>query len=497
MTSVQGKREAGVLQGLAMVLPVITIVMGSAILAPNFPLILHAFQEQIPGRAAEYLVNALLTVPALCIALFSPLAGALADMYGRRKLLIVSMIIYGVVGTVPLIIADVWTILGSRFVLGVVEAIIMTCSTTLIGDYFSGKRRDHWLAMQTTTASASSIVMFPLGGYIGGTFGWNYPFAMYILSFVLVLLVIFCTWEPEESAVQREKAKRFPWSKMTLAYIVGLALTVVIMYSLKPFMAGLGSIELYAMSIAVLFGLSIPLMALMGALSAKSSARQSSDKKPFPWTRLAGIMLMAAISSVMFYLLQIKLAQALGEMQLGSFLSPDMDSTLKASLIIAVTSLGIPVGTLVFSRFSHTPVSILIAIEFLVIAVGFFGMGWAPSVGLMMLFCFINQFGCGLTLPTMLTWTIRQLSFEQRGRGTGIFSGYMNGGQFVGPQLLTYLAGVNTAGAIKPAFGLVGWGALAVVIGAVIAIVLRKGTQRVIYDAPEGEMAKIETMAFH
>jgi MFS family permease len=151
----------------------------------------------------------------------------------------------------------------------------------------------------------------------------------------------------------------------------------------------------------------------------------------------------------------------------------------------------------VFSRFSQTPIAILIAIEFTIIAIGFFGMGWAPSVGVMMIFCFINQFGCGLTLPTMLTWVMRQLNFEQRGRGAGIFSGYQNGGQFVGPQLLTYLAVVYTAGAIKPAFSLVGWGALLVVIGAIIAIALGKGTQRVVYDVPEGELAKAETLATH
>ena len=497
MSTDNNSRQAGAVQGLAMVLPVITVVMGSAILAPNFPLILAAFQEQVPGQGAEYLVNALLTIPALCIALFSPLAGALADIYGRRKLLIVAMIIYGFVGTVPLLVADVWVILASRFLLGLVEAVIMTCSTTLIGDYFSGKRRDHWLAMQTTTASASSIVMFPLGGFIGGAFGWNYPFAMYVLSFVLVLLVIFCTWEPTESAKQKHKASDFPWSKMTLAYIVGLASSVVIMYGLKPFMSGLGWIELYALGIAVLFALSIPLMTFIGSISNKSQASAAKSAKPFPYKSLAGIMLATAVASVMFYLLQIKLAQALGEMNLSGFLAADMNLTLKASIIIAITSLGIPVGTLVFSRFSHTPISIFIAIEFFVIAIGFFGMGWAPSVGTMMLFSFINQFGCGLTLPTMLTWTMRQLEFEQRGRGAGIFSGYMNGGQFVGPQLLTYLASVYTYGAIKPAFGLIGWVALTVVVVALIAILLGKGTQRVVYETPEGEVAKGETFALH
>lgn len=496
MTS--AKREAGALQGLALVLPVVTIVMGSAILAPNFPLILQAFQQQVPGQGAEYLVNAMLTIPALCIALFSPLAGALADMFGRRRLLITSMIIYGSVGIVPLLVSDVWVILGSRVLLGIVEAAILTCSTTLIGDYFEGRRRDHWLAMQTTTASVSSIFMFPLGGFIGGAFGWNYPFAMYTAAFVLVILVITCTWEPEESANSRKQAASFPWSRMGFGYVGLIIASLAMMYALKPVMSGLGWIELYAIGIACLYALSIPLMYFVGRRSAANPTRSVPEgSSAFPWTRLAGIMAVSAVASVMFYLLQIKLAQALGEMDLSGFLAPDMDPTLKGALIIAITSLGIPLGTIVFSKISHTAVSYLIALAFACISIGFFGMGWAPSIATMMLFSFINQFGCGLTLPTMLTWTMRQLRFEQRGRGAGIFSGYQNGGQFVGPQLLTYLAAVYTAGAIKPAFGLVGWAALLMLLGAVVAIMLGKGTQRVEYDAPAGELAAGETGALH
>ncbi len=477
-------RQAGALQGLVLVLPVVTIVMGSAILAPNFPLILSAFQEQVSGPASEYLVNALLTIPALCIALFSPMAGAIADIFGRRRLLITAMIGYGFVGIVPLVLSDVWIILGSRVLLGLMEACILTCSTTLIGDFFSGKRRDHWLAMQTTTASVSSIFMFPLGGFIGGAFGWNYPFAMYVISFPLVILVILFTWEPEQSAEQSQKGKAFPWGKMTMFYAIGLAATVVMMYALGPVIPGLGGIELYALGIAVLFALSIPLMVFVGKKNESETVGQASPA--FPWKKLAGIMFVTLLSSLMFYLMQIKLAQALGEMDLSNFMAQDMDATLKGSLIIAITSLGIPIGTLVFARFSSTPITYLIGIEFAIIAIGFFGMGWAPTVRSMMIFCFINQIGCGMTLPTMLTWTMRQLTFEHRGRGAGLFGTYQNGGQFVGPQLLTFLAGIFTAGAIKPAFSLVGWGALVVVIGAIIAITLGKGTQRVVYDAQDG-----------
>lgn len=462
-------KDPGKLQGITLVLPVITIVMGSAILAPNFPLILTAFQQQVGAQSAEYLVNALLTIPALCIALFSPLAGILADRFGRRKLLINAMIAYGLVGVLPLLVADVWFILASRVGLGLCESIIMTCSTALLGDYFTGKRRDHWLAMQTTIASVSAMVMFPLGGFIGGHFGWNYPFAMYVVSFLLVLLVIAFTWEPTETQARRPK-KSVAWSSLAVVYGLGLASTVLIASGLKLILPEFDWVQLYALGIALLFAISIPIMFLAG--KAKNNADASMD--PFPWVKLAGIMVVVAAASVMFYLLQIKLAQALAEMDLSQVFSPDLNPTLKGALIITITSLGIPLGTIAFTRISQMPINRLIALEFGVIAVGFFGMGWAPGALSMIIFSFINQFGCGLTLPTMLTWTMRQLSFHQRGQGAGIFSAYQNGGQFVGPQLLTFLAASFTAGAIKPAFSFIGWLALAVALGALLNILTAK-----------------------
>lgn len=460
-------RKAGWLQGLSVVLPVMTITMGSAILAANFPLIMAVFQQRgVPG--AEYMVNALLTLPALCIALFSPAAGAVADRFGRRGILIAAMIVYGCVGVVPLLVENVWIILASRFVLGVIESVIMTASTTLIGDYFKGAQRDHWLAMQTTVASASSIIMFPLGGYLGERFGWNYPFAMYVISFLLVVLVIAFTWEPDAESADDERPTDFRWRRLLLAYgatLVGLAATIQVMERIVPQRS---LAELVPLSIALLYGLSLPLMALAGL---RSKARERPLHRSFPWLRLAGIMVVVALASMMFFLLQIKMAQTLAESGIAD--------TFKTSIVIAVTSLGIPLGTVIFSRISRTAISYLVLVDFSIIAAGFFGMAWAPDQNTLIAFSFLNQLGCGLTLPTVLTWSMRQLTFSQRGRGMGIFCGYFNGGQFVGPQVLTYVAGVFAAGMIRPAYALVGYAAAATAAGALVALLLGKGVMAV------------------
>jgi MFS family permease len=411
-------------------------------------------------------VPALVTLPALCIALFSTLAGSIADALGRRRIMIWAMVIYGLVGMLPLVIRDFWLILGSRVVVGMMEAVILCSSTTLIGDYFEGARRDHWLAMQSTTASGSSIIMFPLGGYVG-QFGWQYPFAMYGFSLVLVVLLVAATWEPKEST--RIKAAGFPW-------VSGLAITA----AAAVFTWGVTRVAGWLTPL-VIYGLCLLGMLAFGFVSARrgvpkdSAGASAADSLArlswagFPWMTFTGICFISAIASVMFYLLQILMANVLHE--------TGVTNSFDTGIIIAAVSLGIPIGTLVFARISRTPISILLLLVFGTMAVGFWGMAAAPNLKWLMVASFVNQFGCGLALPTTLTWSMRQFTFAQRGRGIGIFQSFFNGGQFVGPTFVTWLAAQLTAGAIKPTYFYVSWVAGIMALGALIAIMLRIGVQ--------------------
>lgn len=78
MTSAE--RQAGTLQGILLLLPITMAVMGLIILVPVLPGIMAHFKD-VPG--VEYLVPLMLTLPALCVALLSPIAGVVVDFLGR------------------------------------------------------------------------------------------------------------------------------------------------------------------------------------------------------------------------------------------------------------------------------------------------------------------------------------------------------------------------------------------------------------------------------
>ncbi|MEU0112240.1 MFS transporter [Streptomyces bobili] len=156
-------------------------VLGAVLLAPVLPRMQDEF-EGVTGSAA--LVPLVLTVPALSLALLAPFAGVVVDRLGRKRLLVAATVLYALFGTVPLWLGSLHGILLSRVLVGVAEAAIMTACTTLIGDYYSGRVRDRYLALQTMCASASATVFFVLGGVLGSA-GWRAPFWLYAVGLLL------------------------------------------------------------------------------------------------------------------------------------------------------------------------------------------------------------------------------------------------------------------------------------------------------------------------
>lgn len=219
------ERPAGIATGLSLLFPITLSTMAVVLLAPSLPKLQAEFSS-VSG--VEYLAPMVLTMPAICIAVLSPVAGMIGDYFGRRRLLLASFVLYGVVGLVPIVLHDLQAILLSRVGVGVAEALVMTLSTTLIGDYFTGERRDRWLAAQTAVASLSALLFFNIGGYLG-RFGWRTPFWVYSSAFVMMAAVLAFTWEPAAKGLSDEMPPRhqaswkgFPW----LAILTTLVVTI-------------------------------------------------------------------------------------------------------------------------------------------------------------------------------------------------------------------------------------------------------------------------------
>ena len=96
-------------------------------------------------------------------------------------------------------------------------------------------------------------------------------------------------------------------------------------------------------------------------------------------------------------------------------------------------------------------------LAFALSGLGIVGMGLATTVPLVVTSAVVTGFGNGLLLPSLLTWALGSLSFEQRGRGTGVWTSAVFLGQFVCPLVVLALTGVlGGLGAALAALGAVG-----------------------------------------
>ncbi len=187
-----GGKTAGMAQAAVLMVGSCLPVMAAVLIAPVLPLI-QAHFATVPN--VDVLVPVMLTVPSLFLGLLAPFAGAIVDRAGRKRLLLASLLLYAFAGTGPLWLQSLPAIIASRALLGIAEAGVMTCCTTLIGDCFAGKQRERLLTLQTVCASLAATCFFAFGGALG-ELGWRAPFMLYLVGFVLLPLVALLLWEP-------------------------------------------------------------------------------------------------------------------------------------------------------------------------------------------------------------------------------------------------------------------------------------------------------------
>jgi MFS family permease len=272
-------RKAGRLQATLLVAGSCMPVLGAVLLAPILPTLNQAFADT-PGVAI--LVPLTLTLPALFVALFSPLAGYVADRVGRKQLLIFAMLAYAAFGTAPLWLESLESIALSRVGVGIAEAAIMTSCTTLITDYYSGEQRNKYFGLQTMATALAATAFFAVGGALG-SISWRTPFWLYAISAVIVIPMVFKLWEPAKS--QRATAERtpVPWRRIGVPTAVTL----------------FGGIVFYALIVHlpyVITGLGIADAALIGLAAAIASLATAAGAISFRFLAKLGIRNLLALA---------------------------------------------------------------------------------------------------------------------------------------------------------------------------------------------------------
>jgi MFS family permease len=161
---------------------VIIGVVGGSLVAPILPSMVE------PLGTTNELVGLIMSVYTFCALLSTPVHGVLADRFGRKRVLVPSLILFGVSGFSIAFVDEFHWVLILRGLQGMGTAGMMSLGVTLIGDIFKDKARA--VAMGYRSSAQSFInVLIPLLSGIIATITWYYPFFIYILALPLSLIV--------------------------------------------------------------------------------------------------------------------------------------------------------------------------------------------------------------------------------------------------------------------------------------------------------------------
>ena len=236
-------------------------VLAGATIAPALPEMSLAFQD-IPN--AEFLVRMLLTVPALFSAIGAPFSGILLDRWGRKPVLIVAVILYGLAGASGYVLGSLYGILAGRALLGLAVAGTTSGFTTLIADYFSGRKLSKFLGYQAAFMAFGGAVFLLVGGLLADI-GWRLPFLLYLYAFGILLGVLFFIDEPQIQGAAGEQQSQddtvaVPYRRVAPIYVFAFTATILFFIGpvLLPFLltnlGDIGSSQIgLALAVSVLF----------------------------------------------------------------------------------------------------------------------------------------------------------------------------------------------------------------------------------------------------
>lgn len=202
----------------------VAVVLGSGIVFLDSTIVnvaLRSMAEDLtstlvaPLEAQTYVVSGyLLTLSALLI-----LAGALADVYGRKRLFVIGLAGFGVTSLVCGLAPNMELLILARLAQGAFGALLVPTSLALINATFSGPERGAAFGIWTAATSAMLLLGPPIGGFLVDTFDWRIAF---LINIPLVAAGVVIAVTRLEESRNPDVPDRFDWlGAIAVALAVG------------------------------------------------------------------------------------------------------------------------------------------------------------------------------------------------------------------------------------------------------------------------------------
>lgn len=188
----------------ALATPVLLSSLGAGIANVGLPFLTRAFDA--PFQSVQWVVLAyLLATTSLIVSV-----GRLADLLGRRRLLLGGLALFTVASTICSLAPTLWVLVAARAAQGLGAAVMMTLSLALVGDTTSDGRTGRAMGVLGSMSAVGTALGPSLGGLLLATAGWRWLFLVNAPLGVLALVLVR-QHVPRDRAVPSTERRAFDY----------------------------------------------------------------------------------------------------------------------------------------------------------------------------------------------------------------------------------------------------------------------------------------------
>ena len=202
----------------------LTYIMGVSSITPAFPKIVK--ELNISAKDVGLLITAF-SFPGI---LLIPFLGVIADRWGRKRIIIPFLMLFGVAGGLCFFVRDFKLLLILRLIQGIGAAPLGALTVTIIGDLYSRKELIVAMGYNSSIRSIGSAIYPAIGGALA-MIGWHYPFILPVIAVPIGFLVLFAlkVQEPENELHIREHLN-IVWKKLRNRQVARLLVIGIIIF---------------------------------------------------------------------------------------------------------------------------------------------------------------------------------------------------------------------------------------------------------------------------
>lgn len=161
----------------------ITGILSNSMIGPAIPDILDEFGQETSRAGVLVAVG---SIPGIVVA---PMIGFAADRFGRKRVLVPCLVIFGAFGIVAATAQTFTVLLAARFAMGFGSAGMINLAVVMIGDNFTGLERTKVIGRNSAVLTTGLALAPLLSGGITEVAGWRWALSAYSMALVTAVLV--------------------------------------------------------------------------------------------------------------------------------------------------------------------------------------------------------------------------------------------------------------------------------------------------------------------